>query len=96
MKGLFLFPPVTPQCAAVGSTDPCSPALFKTTLDISGEAGVSEEEYRFSLGPFYKRAEKAGLIILAQSIARVMVPGFTIAECSMGPRFTPSPQRCEA
>lgn len=85
MKGLFLFPPATPQCAAVGGIDPSSPALFKTTLDISVEAGVSEEEYRFSLGPFSKRAEKAGLIVLAPSIARMMVPAFTIAECSCAP-----------
>lgn len=84
MKGLFLFPPVTPQCAAVIGIDPCSPALFKTTLDISVEAGVSEED-RFSLGPFSKGAEKAGLIILALSMARMMVPACTIAECSCVP-----------
>lgn len=68
----------------MGGIDPCSLALFKTTLDISLEAGVSEE-YRFSLGPFSKRAEKAGLIILALSIVRMMVPAFTIAEWSFGP-----------
>lgn len=68
----------------MGGTDPCSPALFKTTLDISVEAGVSEE-YGFSLGPFYKRAEEAGLIILALSTARVMVPAFTLAESSCVP-----------
>lgn len=97
MKGLFLFPPVTPWCAALGDTDPCSTALFKTTLDISVETGVSEEENWFSLGPFSERSEKPGLIILALSIARMMVPAFTIAACSCvplhGAKLSPSPQR---